>query len=164
MKGRIYFPVAAVMAVSLALLSGCSGAKGIAGYYSYSTECLGSELDGSVTVMAWGNGRDRFDAGEQARKNAVNDVLFKGIVAGQGECNQRPLVPEVNARAKYADYFNRFFADRGSFSRYVSLKDERSRADREEKGARKSITLGVVLRVERAKLKEKLIKDGILKP
>ena len=114
--------------------------------------------------MAWGNGRDRFDAGEQARKNAVNDVLFKGIVAGQGECNQRPLVPEVNARAKYADYFNRFFAARGSFSRYVSLKDERSRADREEKGARKSITLGVVLRVERAKLKEKLIKDGILKP
>ncbi|MDR3268174.1 MAG: hypothetical protein LBT83_03810 [Tannerella sp.] len=145
------------------LFSGCAEKKEIAGNYTYKTECLGSELDGSVTVMAWGNGRDRFDAGEQARKNAVRDVLFKGIIEGKDECYPRPLVAEVNAREKYEKYFNKFFADRGEFSRYVSLKDERSRNDREIKGARKSITLGVVLRVERAKLKEKLIKDGILK-
>ncbi|MDR2472064.1 MAG: hypothetical protein LBD53_00690 [Tannerella sp.] len=163
MKRIIYFPIVAVVAITLAAVSGCAEPKGIAGYYTYKTECLGSELDGSVTVLAWGNGRDRFDAGEQARKNAVNDVLFKGIVEGKGDCHQPPLVNEPNARTKYGDYFNKFFADRGLFGRYVSLKDERSREDREIKAARKSITMGVVVRVERAKLKERLIKDGILK-
>ena len=47
------------------------------GYYTIESECLGSELDGSITLRAWGTGRNRFDAVDQAKKNALREVIFK---------------------------------------------------------------------------------------
>ena len=42
-----------------------------------------------------GNGRNRFDAIEQAKKNAVRDVIFKGITDGKNECNNRPVLVKL---------------------------------------------------------------------
>ena len=67
----------------------CKPQKKIAGNYTYETECMGIEMDGSQTLKAWGYGKNRIDAVEQAKKNAVRDVLFKGIRNGKTECNIR---------------------------------------------------------------------------
>ncbi len=151
--------------IALFILPSCNTQKKIAGNYSYKTECLGIEMDGTQTVKAWGNGRNRFDAIEQAKKNAVNDVLFNGIYEGKQDCEKRPVVAEVNARQKYEEYFNKFFSDGGEYKNFVSLKDERigQKVSRDRKGARQSVTHGVVVRVLRAELKQKMIEDGILK-
>ncbi|MEY2631092.1 MAG: hypothetical protein RLZZ469_1990 [Bacteroidota bacterium] len=149
------------------LLSTCLGfsQKNIAGNYGYKTECLGVELDGSETVKAWGNGRNRSDAVEQAKKNALRDVIFFGLVEGKQDCKQKPLILEVNALEKYEDYFNKFFADGGEFRNYISLRDERifDKVSRDRKKARESVTNGLILRVLRSELKQKLIADGIIK-
>jgi hypothetical protein len=148
------------------LFIGCSSPqKNIAGNYTYKTECLGLELDGSQTLKAWGNGRNRLDAVEQAKKNAVNEVLFNGIYEGKQDCDKRPILLEVNARQNHDDYFNIFFADGGEYKNYVSLKDERifQKVSRDRKGARESVTHGIVVRVLRSELKKKLIQDGIIK-
>ena len=78
-------------------------------YYEYDAECLGVELDGSQTLRIWGVGRNKKDAVEQAKKNAVRTVLFKGIHGGLSGCNTKPVILEVNAEEKYEDYFNAFF-------------------------------------------------------
>ncbi|WP_213524100.1 hypothetical protein [Nonlabens sp.] len=150
--------------ISIVFIS-CNSQKKIAGNYSYKTECLGIEMDGSQTVKAWGNGRNRFDVIEQAKKNAVNDVLFNGIYEGKQDCEKRPVVVEVNARQKHEAYFNKFFADNGNYKKFVSLKDERigQKVSRDRKRARQSVTHGVVIRVLRAELKQQMIKDEILK-
>jgi hypothetical protein len=137
-----------------------------AGEYTYSCECMGTEADGSETILAWGNGRNRADAVEQAKKNAVVEVIFNGIRKGRGDCNMRPLVPEVNARTKYDTYFNKFFADGGEYLDYVSLDDERldDKITRDRQKGRKSINMSAVVRVQRGLLKEKFLKDNILKP
>jgi hypothetical protein len=139
--------------------------KNIAGNYGYKTECLGVELDGSETVKAWGNGRNRSDAVEQAKKNALRDVIFFGLVEGKQDCKQKPLILEVNALEKYEDYFNKFFADGGEFKNYISLRDERifDKVSRDRKKARESVTNGLILRILRSELKQKLIADGIIK-
>ncbi len=139
--------------------------KSTAGNYKYKTECMGVELDGSATLKAWGNGRNRADAVEQAKKNAVRDVIFHGISEGKSECNSKPLIFEVNAEEKYEDYFNKFFADNGEFKNFISLRDERifDKISRDKKGARESVTHGLIVRVLRAELKAKLIADGIIK-
>jgi hypothetical protein len=139
--------------------------KKTAGYYIYKTECLGVELDGSQTLKAWGNGRNRADAVEQAKKNAVRDVIFKGIIEGKQDCNQKPIVFEINAQEKYEDYFNAFFADGGEYKNFISLKDERifDKISRDRKKTSESVTNGVVVRVLRAELKKKLITDSIIK-
>jgi len=153
-----------ILFVILIVLISCNSQKKIAGNYSYKTECLGIEMDGSQTVKAWGNGRNRWDAIEQAKKNAVNDVLFNGIYEGKQDCEKRPVVAEVNARQKHEAYFNKFFADGGEYKKYVSLRDERigQKVSRDRKGARQSVTHGVVVRVLRAELKQKMIEDKII--
>lgn len=139
--------------------------KKTAGYYTYKTECLGVELDGSQTLKAWGNGRNRADAVEQAKKNAVRDVIFKGIIEGKQDCNQKPIVFEINAQEKYEDYFNDFFADGGEYKNFISLKDERifDKISRDRKKTSESVTNGILVRVLRAELKKKLITDSIIK-
>ena len=143
----------------------CTPQRKIAGNYTYKTECLGMEGDGSMTLLAWGSGRNRFDAVEQAKKNAVRDVIFKGIMDGKGQCENRPLVPEVNANQKYEEYFVKFFVDKGPYLNFVSLKDERidDKVTRDRQGASKDVTNSVVVRVKRYELKQQFIKDGILK-
>ena len=136
------------------------------GRYTIETECLGVEMDGSVTLRAWGTGRNRFDAVDQAKKNAVRDVLFKPTRNGSSDCNPHPLVPEVNAEMKYEDYFNRFFSDRrGSYKKFCSGKDERisNKIFRRGMGDSKMVTYSVIVRVLRSELKEQLREDGIIK-
>ena len=129
------------------------------GYYTIESECLGSELDGSITLRAWGTGRNRFDAVDQAKKNALREVIFKGIRKGSPECNQRPLLPEVNAEMKYEDFFNRFFSDRtDDYKKFCSGKDERldNKIFRRGMGDSKMVTYSVIVRVLRAELKDYL--------
>ncbi len=136
-----------------------------AGNYPKESECLDVELDGSVTLKAWGSGRNRFDAVAQAKKNAVRDVLFRGISKGSQQCDPRPLIPEVNAETKYEDYFFKFFSDKtGTYKEFISARDERLDYTifRSRKGGDKTSTYSVVVRVLRSELKQKLIADGIL--
>lgn len=138
-----------------------------AGFYEYKTECMGAELDGSQTLKAWGSGRNRSDALEQAKKNAVRDVLFKGIKEGQAGCKTMPLIVEVNAQEKYEDYFNVFFTDGGEYDNFVSSKDGSKyhiNVVKNRKKAGSQETYSVIIRVLRSQLKMKLIADKILEP
>ena len=100
----------ATLLIAVMVLYGCKSKQSTAGNYSYKTECLWNSFEGSQTVKAWGSGRNKEEAIEKAKKQAVNDLLFNGIIEGKSVCDNRPIVGEVNARAKYKTYFNAFFA------------------------------------------------------
>lgn len=125
-------------------------------------DCMGVELDGSQTLRAYGSGRNRKDAIEQARKNAVYAVVFDGIRNGVSGCDQRPLINEPNAREKYEDYFNAFFRDGGDYKNYVTSQDQRA-ASRNRDRSRTFVNFAVTVRVLRGELKARLREDGILK-
>lgn len=139
-------------------------ANKIAGYATFTTDCAGTELDGSVTLKAWGNGRNYLDATEQAMKNAVRDVLFKGIRTGRPDCPSTPLVLEIGAQQKYQEYFANFFKDNGPYKMFVNLKDERigHKLNRDKKGAQNSVTESAIVRVKRLDLKKRLVEDKII--
>ncbi len=148
------------------LLSSCHPTTDISNEYAFATfetECLGVELDGTQTLRAWGKGKNKADAMEQARKNAVRDVIFKGINAGSEECNKRPLILEVNAQEKYEYYFNVFFRDGGEYKKYVSSADEKRTSRIKAKNSTQE-NFGIVVRVNRAELRQRLIDDNIIKP
>ena len=140
--------------------------KNISGNYSKESECLGVEMDGSQTLKAWGYGKNRLDAVEQAKKNAVRDVLFKGIRNGKTECNVKPVVFDMNAQEKYEDFFNKFFADGGEYSTYVNQKDEPliPKVIKDRKAADTGVEFGVIVRVLRADLKKRMIAENIVLP
>lgn len=130
-------------------------------YDRSSIKCMGVELDGSQTLRILGYGRNRADAKEQAMKNAVWAVVFDGIRDGVAGCNMRPLVTEVNAKERYEEYFNLFFADGGDYKKYVSLRDTKTRsADR--KKDKVGYSYEMTIRVERAQLKARLKADNVI--
>lgn len=134
------------------------------GNYSVpATECMGVEGDGSQTLRVWGVGRNKTDALEQAKKNAVKEVIFKGIRNGSKECNMRPLIYEVNAEEKYQYYFNTFFKDDGEYLKYVSMEDRRPMTNKKE-NTKTQVKYGVTVRVLRPALQQRLIDDNIIKP
>lgn len=139
----------------------CSEAQTRPVYARSSIRCMGVELDGSQTLRVQGYGRNRSDAKEQAMKNAVWAVIFDGIRDGVEGCNMRPLVPEVNAKERYEDYFNLFFSDNGEYKKYVSLRDTKKRS-----GGRAKDRLGyaydLTIRVLRAELKARLKADNVI--
>ena len=148
-----------------ALFLACNTSNKLGAHYTYETECMGTELDGSYTLKAWGVGRNIVDAREQARKNAVRDVIFKGISKGKEGCEIKPILFELNAYDKYRDYFNKFFADHGAFEKFVNYKDKRAGSSAKTRQRTDAeVKYGVIVRVKRAELREKLIQDNILKP
>ncbi|HNP47340.1 MAG TPA: hypothetical protein PKL85_00820 [Bacteroidia bacterium] len=146
------------------LVFSCDPQKKIAGNYSYETECLGVEMDGSQTLKAWGTGNTNEDAIEQAKKNAVRDVLFKGIRNGKPDCEVRAVLTEVNAQENHATYFNNFFADGGPYKNYVNIKDgtdtQKMMMDGDKKGS--NVQYGVIVRVLRTALIKRMTDDNIL--
>lgn len=168
------FTVAMICSIAISFLSSCRTPinPSSISYYTFQTECVNVELDGSQTLKAYGMGRDRTDAVEQAKKNAIRDVIFKGISSGSGECQAKPLLLEVNAEEKYGNYFNTFFADggakgkTGNYSRFVTLQDERywKRINRQATAQNADQDVySVIVRVLREELRQQLIRDGILK-
>lgn len=136
------------------------------GYYQYETTCINEHADGSLTLKSFGKGRNRKAAITDAKKNAIQDLLFKGILRGSGNCNPRPLITEVNVKDKYEDYFSIFFSDKnGLYQNYISSRNERiyKRIFRNGFGPRDWITFEVTIRVYRNELRSKLIEDGIIK-
>ena len=129
---------------------------------NFEVHCLGVELDGSQTLRVSGYGKNKSDAKEQAKKNAVWAVVFYGIQEGAAGCNTQPLVTEVNARERHEDYFNLFFSDGGLYKEFVSNEDYKTGSKsyvKSKLGAKYTVTL----RVLRPQLKARLKTDGIIK-
>ena len=126
------------------------------------TECISKELDGSLTLRVWGIGRNKLDAVEQAKKNAVYEVLFQGVRKGNKGTEQRPIVTTVNARDKHRDYFDMFFTDKGEYKKYVSMADRRIGSTKKIKGTTQ-VCCCITVRVLCPQLRMKLKNDEIIK-
>lgn len=153
---KILFTIYALLGFGLNV-----SAQGSARPVKIIVECLGVEMDGSQTLRVAGEGRNRSDAREQCKKNAVWAVIFNGVRDGVGGCDMRPLVTEVNAQERYEDYFNLFFADGGPYLKYVSLRDTKS-GSTEHKKDKIGATYYLTVRVLRSKLKARLKADNVI--
>ncbi|MDE6361204.1 MAG: hypothetical protein K2L39_08290 [Muribaculaceae bacterium] len=158
---KLYLSVACI--VAMMLVTGCRGQKEVSATwsnYEFGTSYVNASPSGEVTIRSWGSGPDKAGAIEAAMKNAVNDVIFKGIKGGNGYTSQ-PIVTEVNARERYAEYFDRFFADGGEYKRFVKetsgsdMSRTKSKSDGRE-------NFGVTVTVDRPALVRQLRDDNVI--
>ena len=115
---------------------------------------MGSELDGSITLKTWGKGKNRADALEQARKEALNTVLFVGIRNGKPDCYTSAILYAPNIRENKTDYFNNFFKDGGDYKKFTSNKDESFSKKERVKGRDGQVMIGFIIRLIRSELKK----------
>lgn len=129
--------------------------------FKFDTTCLGAAHDGTQTLRAWGTGPEVSRAVEQAKKNALYDVLFLGIPGERG-CRQTALVTEVNARERYSQYFDRFFSNGGEYTKFVRESSERD-GSRITSKSNSRINYGIIVDVDVVGLKRQLEEDGIIR-
>ena len=122
-------------------------------YYDFETECLEDKLDGSYIFYAWGKGSNKADAINQAKRNAINDLLFKGINKG---CQLTPLIVEVNGESKYKSYVYSFFQK--DYIDYITIEKSTKKLFKSQQ----QTTYGVKICINTQALKQKLIKDNII--
>ena len=151
------------MCVVCMVLVSC-GTHKTSAYVDFETKVIGSELDGSYTLRVSGRGRNAADAYVQAGKQAVYDVMFTliPVQSGVAEKNLKPLLLEVNAKEKYEAYVNALLKDNGEYLEYMSMKEKRSLSSSYSKTNAQTVCVTTVC-VYRNKLRERLVKDGIIK-
>ncbi len=147
------------------LFSACSSKKGIpAAFYNCSVECLGTGVDGTQLVKAWGIGADMNEAIEKAKLNAIRTVLFNGITAGKAGCMIVPLINVPGTEQLHQDFFNKFFSADGKYVNFIVLSVDQGVDPMDRIKAGKQYKVAVVAAVLHSSLRKELENNGIVKP
>ena len=149
--------------VGLICLVGCRSKQTIGSsysYYDFKSTLISASPSGYITMRSWGSGPDKSSAVKEAKKNAVNDVLFKGFDISNNHM-ARPLIHEVNARERYAEYFDRFFSDGGEYEKFVeeTSSSDGSRIESKSPGRQ---NYGIIVTIDRNALQNQMRADGLI--
>lgn len=149
--------------LSIALFSGCcalSGGMTRTDFDFYEAQALtnAQNADGTVFIKSWGMDRKWKKAKQQARKNAIRAILFRGV---PNSSVKRPLINEPGAEQKYADYFKRFFAKDGKYNQFITNTSSFDAKDRIKSGC--YYRVGVKSKVYYKQLQTELVNAGIAK-
>lgn len=152
---KISFAVYTVIFV----FSGCTKKITPNAFYDYEVQSMGTGAQGTSLLKSWGQGNSQKQAIEEAKKNAIRALLFKGV---PNSPDMRPLISQPGAEQQHRQYFETFFAKGGTYQRFISkVNDAVDPADRIHTG--KQYKVGVVVAVNRSELVKELEAVGIIK-
>lgn len=158
MKQTLYI----FICVAIATLMGACGAQKSQASYDFPSKVLSANEDGTYVIRTQVRARNAAIAFTDAQRKVVKEVIFKGVQAGSnGISDLKPLCFDMNAEAKYEDYFNAFFSDHGAWRQFASLKDKRTATTTYARNGKQMVET-VTVTVNRAELKRQLQADGII--
>ena len=131
--------------------------------FRYEIECVSVGASGSYLVKVWTYSKKANVAIEQAKKNAVHGVIFKGFTGAGAGCTQKPLASSPSIEEEKADYFTNFFADGGKYMKFVSVSGDGSVAAEDRMKVGKEYKVGVIISVSKDNLRKDLEDAGIVK-
>lgn len=163
-KSVLMFKRMTTLVFMASIFFACKAPQTQSGYYDYDTQCLGNLGDGTQLVKSMGTGLDRKQAEADAYKNALRDILFKGIRNGTNDCSVQPLIVKPNAQENYEVYFNNFFSQKGAYKDFVARHREPFLDRNFKSNPRSDAKLAYVmeLKIYVSDLKNFLIEDQII--
>ena len=133
--------------------------------FRYEMMCIGTGTEGTYLVKVFSYSKKPQVAKEQAKKNAVHGIIFKGFPANGRECKvQKPLVRNPNVAFEKEDFLNDFFADGGGYMKFVSLSTDGTPAAGDViKVNKKEYKVGIAVSVQKDFLRKELEAANIIK-
>ena len=129
----------------------------------YEIEPVGVGTQGSYLIKVWSYSKKPMVALEQAKKNAVHGIIFKGFTGIQGVPGQRPLTNNPNLEVEQAEFFKNFFAEGGKYMKFVNITNDGSVAAEDRLKIGKEYKIGVVVSVNVAGLRKDLEDAGMVR-
>lgn len=90
------------------------------GAYTYKTSAV-SIIDSKLLVTSFGQGKTKEECLNNAIVTALKDVVFNGIMDGNPNTKQPPVLRKVNAEKTYGEFFNSFTSESGKYRDYAQL-------------------------------------------
>lgn len=131
--------------------------------WRYEIECAGIGSEGTYLVKVWSYSKNGNVAIEQAKKNAVHGVIFKGFTGGQGCGTQRAMASTPNIETEKQDFFKLFFADQGNYMKYVNVSSDGNIAAKDRMRVGKEYKIGVIVSVMKDALRKDLEAAGVIR-
>ncbi len=133
--------------------------------WRYEIECVGTGTQGTYLIKVWSYSKKPHVALEQAKKNSIHGVIFKGFAGGgQGCSSQKPLARNPNIEQEKAVFFKDFFADGGKYMKFVSSStDGAVGAGDVLKVGKNEYKVGLVVSVQKDLLRKDLEAAGIIR-
>ena len=128
----------------------------------YEIEPVGVGAQGTYLIKVWSYSKKPLVALEQAKKNAVHGIIFKGFLGVNGVPGQRPLTNNPNLEIEQAEFFKNFF-DGGKYMKFVNVSNDGAVAAEDRLKVGKEYKIGVIVSVNVAGLRKDLEDGGILK-
>jgi len=126
--------------------------------WRYEIECVGTGVQGTYLIKVWSYSKKPEVATEQAKKNAVHGIIFKGFPGDGKSCNsQKPLARDSNLEKEKESFFKDFFADGGKYMKFVSFSTDGAIDTGDVvKISKKKYKVGVVVSVRKDELRKDL--------
>ena len=131
--------------------------------WRYEIEAAGVGTQGFYLIKVWSYSKKANVALEQAKKNAVHGVVFKGFPGKPGVPGQKALASNPNVEQEKQEFFDEFFADNGKYMKYVSVSGDGSVAAEDRLKAGKEYKIGIVVSVNADALRKDLEAAGVIK-
>lgn len=131
--------------------------------WRYEIEVVNTGTQGTKQVKIWSYSKKADVAMEQAKKNAVHGIIFKGMPDNGAVRGDKAMAQDPNLEVTQAEFFQEFFKDGGKYSKYVTLVNNGAIAAGDIMKIGKEFKVGVVVSVNTAGLRKDLEAAGIIK-
>ena len=85
---------------------------------TYQTQCVTIETDGYIIIKIWDTKKGSHYKAENARKDAVNAILYSGIAGNKGCSTQLPILNKAEEQEEFKSIEKSFFTRNGKWSTY----------------------------------------------
>ncbi|WP_209388663.1 hypothetical protein [Chryseobacterium sp. RR2-3-20] len=132
--------------------------------WRYEVECAGTGAEGTYLVKVWSYSKRGNVAIEQAKKNAVHGVVFKGFVGNGRDCiTQKALATNPNIEVEQKAYFDNFFEDGGKYIKYVNVSSDGNIDAKDRMKVGREYKIGIVVSVMKDALRKDLESAGVIR-
>lgn len=131
--------------------------------WRYEIEGVQTGVQGTYLIKVWSYSKKPDVAIEQAKKNAVHGIVFRGFAGTATVPGKEPLARNVNLEEEKADFFIPFFSEGGKYLKFVSLTNDGAVEAGDRMKVGKEYKIGVVVAVQVAQLRKDLENAGIIK-
>lgn len=131
--------------------------------WRYEIETVGSAVQGTAQVKVWSYSKNQNTAIDQAKKNAVHGVIFKGTPDNGRIRGQRALTQDPNVEVEQGEFFNAFFEDGGKYLKFVSLVNNGAIAPGDRVKVGKEYKIGITVQVNTLSLRKELEDAGVIR-
>jgi hypothetical protein len=133
--------------------------------WRYEIQCGGIGADGYYLIKIFTYSSKRKLPMEQAKKNAVHGVLFKGFPGDNlsGCATQKPICTNPNIEFEKKEFFDTFFADGGAYMKFVADSSDGNIDPDDSMKVGKEFKVGILVSVNKSELRKYLEAAGIIR-